>query len=255
MNSTVTEQSKPYKTALYILLTYIFVFQLSSFVLLLPGARDFVFGLVDAPANEKGAILTGWWSFIFGILSLIIIALLVNRDKNFFRIFDGEKATTAQAIGWGILGFFMVLIGQMVGASIEMKLGIESGSENTSSLVEIAKLAPVMVIVIAIIGPILEEFVFRRVIFGSFFQVWGFWLSAIISAIVFAAIHFDFTHILLYTICGLIFAFLYYKTKRLLTSIVAHILLNSFVSVVNLNIEKIQRFAEKLQQFLDSLPK
>ena len=248
MNSTVNEQRKPYKTALYILLTYIFVFQLSSFVLLLPGVHDFVFGLVDAPADEKGAILTGWWSFIFGILSLIIIALLVLRDKNFFRIFDGEKATTSQAIGWGILGFFMVLIGQAVGVNIEVKLGIEAGSENTSSLVEIAKLAPVMIIVISIIGPILEEFVFRRVIFGSFFQVWGFWLSAIVSAIVFAAIHFDFTHILLYTICGLIFAFLYYKTKRLLTSIVAHVLLNSFVSVVNLNIEKIQ-------QFVDSLPK
>ena len=105
-----------------------------------------------------------------------------------------------------------------------------------------------MIIVIAVIGPILEEFVFRRVIFGSFFQVWGFWLSAIVSAIVFAAIHFDFTHILLYTICGLIFAFLYYKTKRLLTSIVAHILLNSYVSVINLNFDKIQ-------QYLDSLPK
>lgn len=248
MNSTVTEQRKPYKTALYILLTYIFVFQLSSFLLLLPGARDFVFGLVDAPASEKAAILTGWWSFIFGILSLIIIALLSLRDKNFFHVFNGEKATTSQAIGWGIIGFFLVLIGQMIGAYIEMKLGIEAGSENTASLVEIAKLAPVMIIVIAVIGPILEEFVFRRVIFGSFFQVWGFWLSAIVSAIVFAAIHFDFTHILLYTICGLIFAFLYYKTKRLLTSIVAHILLNSYVSVINLNIDKIQ-------QYVDSLPK
>ena len=248
MNSTATEQRKPYKTALYILLTYIFVFQLSSFLLLLPGARDFVFGLVDAPASEKAAILTGWWSFIFGILSLIIIALLSLRDKNFFNVFSGEKATTSQAIGWGIIGFFLVLIGQIIGAYIEMKLGIEAGSENTASLVEIAKLAPVMIIVIAVIGPILEEFVFRRVIFGSFFQVWGFWLSAIVSAIVFAAIHFDFTHILLYTICGLIFAFLYYKTKRLLTSIVAHILLNSYVSVINLNFDKIQ-------QYLDSLPK
>ena len=248
MNSTVTEQRKPYKTALYILLTYIFVFQLSSFLLLLPGARDFVFSLVDAPASEKAAILTGWWSFIFGILSLIIIALLTLRDKHFFHVFNGEKATTTQAIGWGIIGFFMVLIGQIIGAYIEMKLGIEAGSENTASLVEIAKLAPVMIIVIAVIGPILEEFVFRRVIFGSFFQVWGFWLSAVVSAIVFAAIHFDFTHILLYTICGLVFAFLYYKTKRLLTSIVAHILLNSYVSIINLNIDKIQ-------QYIDSLPK
>lgn len=248
MESTITEKKKSYKTAFFILLTYIFVFQLSALLLRLPGAQEFVLGLIDAPPEEKGSILAGWWSFIFGIISLIIIALLVKRDKNFFNIYKGKKASTTEAIGWGIIGFFMVFVGQIIGAAIEMAIGIEGGSENTATLVEVAKMAPVMVLVIAIIGPILEEFVFRRVVFGSFIQTQGFWLSAIISSIVFAAIHFDFTHILLYTICGLIFAFLYYKTKRLLASIVAHVLLNSFVSIVNLN-------ADKLQQIMDNMPK
>lgn len=248
MESTITEKKKNYKTAFFILLTYIFVFQLSALLLYLPGAREFALGLIDAPLEEKGSMLAGWWSFIFGILSLIIIALLVMRDKNFFNIYEGKKASTTEAVGWGIIGFFMVFVGQMIGAAIEMAIGIEAGSENTANLVEVAKLAPVMIFVIAIIGPILEEFVFRRVVFGSFIQTQGFWLSAIISAVVFAAIHFDFTHILLYTICGLIFAFLYYKTKRLLTSIVAHVLLNSFVCIVNLN-------ADKLQQIIDNMPK
>lgn len=248
MEPTITEKKKSYKTAFFILLTYIFVFQLSALLLRLPGAQEFVLGLIDAPPEEKGSILAGWWSFIFGIFSLIIIALLVKRDKNFFNIYEGKKASTTEAIGWGIIGFFMVFVGQIIGAAIEMAIGIEGGSENTATLVEVAKMAPVMVLGIAIIGPILEEFVFRRVVFGSFIQTQGFWLSAIISSIVFAAIHFDFTHILLYTICGLIFAFLYYKTKRLLASIVAHVLLNSFVSIVNLN-------ADKLQQIMDNMPK
>ena len=248
MEPTITEKKKTYKTALFILLTYIFVFQLSALLLRLPGAQDFALGLIDAPIEEKGSILAGWWSFIFGILSLIIIGLLVMRDKDFFNIYEGKKASTTEAIGWGIIGFFMVFVGQMVGAAIEMAIGIKPGSENTANLVEVAKIAPVLILVIAIIGPILEEFVFRRVVFGSFIQTQGFWLSAIISSVVFAAIHFEFTHILLYTICGLIFAFLYYKTKRLLTSIVAHVLLNSFVSFVNLN-------ADKLQQIMDNMPK
>ncbi|KGR87383.1 CPBP family intramembrane glutamic endopeptidase [Lysinibacillus odysseyi] len=248
MDPTFTEKKKSLKTAFFILLTYIFVFQLSALLLRLPGAQDFVLGLIDAPIKEKGSILAGWWTFIFGILSLIIIALLVMRDKNFLNIYEGKKASTTEAIGWGIIGFFMVFVGQMIGAAIEMAIGIKGGSENTANLVEVAKMAPIMVIVIAVIGPILEEFVFRRVVFGSFIQTQGFWLSAIISSVVFAAIHFEFTHILLYTICGLVFAFLYWKTKRLLTSIVAHILLNSFVSFMNLN-------ADKLQQIMDNMPK
>ena len=248
LDPTITEKKRSYKTAFFILLTYIFVFQLSALLLYLPGAREFALGLIDAPLEEKGSILAGWWSFIFGILSLVIIFLLAMRDKNFFNIFEGKKASTTEAIGWGIIGFFMVFVGQMIGVAIELAIGIEAGSENTATLVEIAKMAPAMIFVIAIIGPILEEFVFRRVVFGSFIQTQGFWLSAIISSVVFAAIHFEFTHILLYTICGLIFAFLYYKTKRLLTSIVAHVLLNSFVSIFNL-------YAEKIQQFLDTVPK
>lgn len=254
MSTINSPRFKAQKTAFYILLTYIFVFQLSGLILFIPGLRDFFIGLIDAPAAQKGSVLAAWWSTVFGILSLIICLILVKRNKQFFNIFKGEKASTAQAIGWGIIGFFLVLLGQSIGAYIEMTIGIEAGSENTASLTEIAKLAPIMILVIAIIGPILEELVFRRVIFGSLIQVQGFWVSTIVSAIVFAAIHFDFTHIILYTICGLIFAFLYYKTKRLLTSIVAHILLNSFVIAVQLNMEAIMKFTENLQKMVDSMP-
>ena len=59
MSTTVKGNRKQYKTALYILLTYIFVFQLSSLLLLLPGVHDIVFGLIDAPDDQKGAILVG----------------------------------------------------------------------------------------------------------------------------------------------------------------------------------------------------
>lgn len=237
------------KTAFYILLTYIFVFQLSGFIFQFPAIREFALSLIDAPADEKVTILVSWWSFIVGILSFIIIGVLVMRNKSFFHIYPGEKATIPQSIGWGVIGFFLVFFGQTIAALIEVMIGIPPGSENTASLVEIAKIAPIMIVLIAVMGPILEELVFRRVIFGSLVQVQGFWLSAIISGVIFAAIHLEFSHIILYTVCGIIFAFLYHKTKRLLTSIIAHILLNTFVVTINFNIEKIEQF----QRFLESL--
>ena len=249
MTSSKTPKFKTQKTAFYVLLTYFFVFQLSGFIFVIPAVADFALNLIDAPAEQKGAIMTSWWTFMMGILSLIIIFVLAMKNRDFFHVYKGEKATIPQAIGWGIIGFFLVFFGQSIGAYIETEiLGIEAGSENTATFIEIAKAAPIMILVIALIGPILEELVFRRVIFGSLIQVQGFWISAIISGIIFAAIHFDFTHILLYTICGLVFAFLYHKTKRLLTSIIAHVLLNSFVVFVQFNIERIQ-------QYLETLPK
>ena len=249
MSPIKSSKFKTQKTAFYVLLTYIFVFQLSGAIFWIETIASFTLGLIDAPQNQKGAILTSWWTFVMGVLSLLIIFMLVRRNKDFFNIFKGEKATTIQAVGWGIIGFFLVFFGQTIGVYIETEIfGIQSGSDNTKTFIEIAKAAPIMILSIVLIGPILEEFVFRRVIFGSLIQAQGYWLSAIISGVIFALIHFDFTHILLYTICGLVFAYLYHKTKRLLTSIVAHILLNSFVVFTQLN-------AERIQQFLDSLPK
>lgn len=248
MSNYHSPQFKNPKTAFYILLTYIFIFQLSGTIFLIEPIAKFAASLIDAPANQKGAILAAWWTFIVGIITCIVIIVLVYKNRDFFKIYKGETATTPQAIGWGILGFFLVFFGQTIAANIEMLLGIEMGSKNTANLVELAKAAPIMIITIAIIGPILEEIVFRRVIFGSLLQAQGFWIATLVSAVVFAAVHIDFTHILLYTVCGLIFAYLYYKTKRLLTSIIAHILLNTYVVVVSLNIDKIQAFFESLQK-------
>ncbi|MER2030944.1 MAG: CPBP family intramembrane glutamic endopeptidase [Solibacillus sp.] len=166
--------------------------------------------------------------------------ILISRNKQFWEVFKGEKASIGASIGWGIIGFFLVFLGQTIGAYIELALGIDMGSENTEAIMGVTKVAPIMILATVFLGPILEELVFRRVIFGSIIQNYNFWIASIISAIVFAAIHMDFTHILLYTICGMIFAFLYHKTKRLLTPIIAHILLNGFVTFIQMNADKFQ---------------
>ncbi len=184
--------------------------------------------------------LSAWWSTISFAVAFIVSFILISRNKQFWDVFKGEKASIGASIGWGIIGFFLVFLGQTIGAYIELALGIDMGSENTEAIMSVTKVAPIMIIATVLLGPILEELVFRRVIFGSIIQNYNFWIASIISAIVFAAIHMDFTHILLYTICGMIFAFLYHKTKRLLTPIIAHILLNGFVTFIQMNADKFQ---------------
>lgn len=184
--------------------------------------------------------LSAWWSTISFAVAFIVSFILISRNKQFWDVFKGEKASIGASIGWGIIGFFLVFLGQTIGAYIELALGIDMGSENTEAIMNVTKVAPIMIIATVLLGPILEELVFRRVIFGSIIQNYNFWIASIISAIVFAAIHMDFTHILLYTICGMIFAFLYHKTKRLLTPIIAHILLNGFVTFIQMNADKFQ---------------
>lgn len=230
------------KTAFYVLITYI-CFQLSSFLLWIPPLKSFFLGFIDLEGRSAYIALAGWWSSITAGIALIISFILISKNKNFWNCLKGEKMPLSVAIGWGIIGFFMIYLGQVIGIQIESALGIELGSENTEAIINITKIAPIMILASVIFGPILEELVFRRVIFGSIMQAQNnFWLAASISAIVFAIIHLDFSHIILYTITGFIFAFLYNKTKRLITPIIAHMMLNGFVTYLQLNIEKIQQF-------------
>lgn len=244
-NSLKSVQHK--KTALYVLIVYI-IMQVSGRWLLLP-FHKFVMNTTGLSHEQAAPITQGWYIALSFAIALIISLILTTRDKTFWDVYQGKKESIPLTIMWGVLGFFLVFFGQMIGAAIEMAVfGIEGGSQNTADIVAIAKGAPIAILAIVVFGPILEEFVFRRVIFGSLVQTTNFWVAAIVSAIFFALIHFDFSHILLYTICGLIFAFLYHKTKRIWTSIIAHIMLNGFVTLVQLNAEPLQKFLQELQK-------
>lgn len=245
---TISQKAiKHKKTALYVLLVYI-AMQLSSILLLKPFHRV-VMSTTGLPYDQAAPITQGWYIALSFAIALIVSLILTSRDKTFWDVYPGENASIPLTVVWGIVGFFLVFFGQMIGVAIEMKLfGIEGGSQNTADIVSIAKGAPIAILAIVVFGPILEEFVFRRVIFGSLVQATNFWVAAIVSAIFFALIHFDFSHILLYTICGLIFAFLYHQTKRIWASIIAHVLLNGFVTLVQFYAEPLQKFLEELQK-------
>ena len=241
MTSRSSDKFKTQKTAFYVLITYI-ICQLSVLLLIfIPGLKDSLLQLFSGISEQDKLIkLSAWWSTISFAVAFIVSFILISRNKQFWDVFKGEKASIGASIGWGVIGFFLVFLGQTIGAYIELALGIDMGSENTEAIMSVTKVAPIMIIATVFLGPILEELVFRRVIFGSIIQNYNFWIASIISAIVFAAIHMDFTHILLYTICGMIFAFLYHKTKRLLTPIIGHVLLNGFVTFIQMNADKFQ---------------
>ncbi|WP_341321646.1 type II CAAX endopeptidase family protein [Solibacillus sp. FSL H8-0523] len=240
MTNVSSPKFKTQKTAFYVLLTYI-ICQLSVFLLIfIPDLKNALLTLFSGTPDEQLIKLSGWWSTASFMVAVVVSFILIAKNKSFWNVFSGEKMPLGKSIGWGVIGFFLVFLGQSIGAYIEFALGIEVGSENTESIMEVTKVAPIMIIAIVFLGPVLEELVFRRVIFGSIIQNYNFWIASIVSAVVFAAIHMDFTHILLYTICGMIFAFLYHKTKRLITPIIAHVLLNGFVTFIQMNADKFQ---------------
>lgn len=234
------------KRYLWIVLTYILM-QLSGYI----GYP--LLNSLDVPRNQWAGL---WGTISFTVALIIILLLLIPDMKN--PELRGGRVSRSSAVGWSILGIFMAYGAQIVAGLIEINLlGIQQGSENTKMLVQIAKITPYFMVVTSVLGPILEEVIFRKIIFGSLYKKFNFVIAAIVSSLIFAAVHFDFTHLLVYTAMGLVFSFLYVKTKRLLVPIIAHVAMNSIVMLVQVvfadKIQDLQDKAEKMQMIIGGL--
>src|SRR5699024_963270 len=104
----------------------------------------------------------------------------------------------------------------------------KNNSENTQEIMGIARSLPLFMIIPAIIAPILEEIIFRKIIYGRLYKRTNFFIAAIITAYIFGIIHGEPEHILVYASMCLVFAFLYIKTDSILTPIIVHMGLNFF---------------------------
>lgn len=198
--------------------------------------------------------IPGMWTLFSFIIGFILILLFLKKDIR-ERHLTRDRSSKSEAIVWSIAGIFMAFMAQYVAVLIEVNLfGIEAGSENTEMIVELAKVTPALILVVAVIGPILEEILFRMIIFGSLYKRFNFWIAAIISSVVFAAVHLDFSHLLVYSFMGIVFAFLYVKTKRIIVPIMAHVALNSFVMLVQVvfgdRLLELQKKLESVQGFI-----
>ncbi|GAA0322886.1 type II CAAX endopeptidase family protein [Bacillus carboniphilus] len=173
-----------------------------------------------------------YWTLFSFIMGLIIVLWVLRGE--FKQVRSKHSMSKEEAAIWGIAGVFLALGAQFIGIQIEYWLGIEAGSENTQYLMAIIEAYPFVIIASSIAGPILEEIVFRKVIFGSIYKRTNFWIAGLSSSFLFALFHFDFAHIILYTFSGLTFAFLYVKTGRIWVPIITHVLFNTFVVVIQL---------------------
>lgn len=77
-----------------------------------------------------------------------------------------------------------------------------------------------------IFTPIVEELYFRQAMLGSIHRIGFPNFAMFFSCAVFAIIHFDFLHIFAYLFSGIVLAILYIKTRSLVSSMIAHSLIN-----------------------------
>ena len=240
------------KKYVFILIAYL-VMYLSGIV----GIPIFYFigmSISDLPSQEIQALANAYWLVFSFTIASIIILLLLRNAKPVTKIDKKPPLSMGLSILLSIGGIFLAFFAQIFAVLLETSIGIEPGSENTEAIISIITVLPLVILVSSILGPILEEIVFRKIIFGGLNNKFSFVISALISSVIFAIAHMDFTHIILYTAMGFTFAFLYSMTKRIIVPIISHVMMNTLVVLMQYvfkdDLEKYIQEAEKVKSFI-----
>lgn len=142
------------------------------------------------------------------------------------------------------LAFFAVTVASMyifniVGAVINLIIGNMLGSDvinPAQSLVEEMDMT-FLVLIVVIIGPIMEELMFRKVILNRA-RVYGEKFAVIFTAFIFGLFHGNFSQFFYAFAIGSVFAYLCLKTGTILYSVILHIIINFMGSVLPLALLK-----------------
>ncbi|EQC0810511.1 CPBP family intramembrane glutamic endopeptidase [Listeria innocua] len=221
----------------YITIVLVYLLLLFSASIGIPVVQHILLSMTSmstADAQTYGVIT---WSIFSNLLSLAIIIPMLYRKPKENKIELGEKTAPFLSIVWIIGGVIGLYVAQFICSIILTLISGNIGeSANTELLVDLTRSAPIFLIFISVLRPILEELVFRKVVFGGLSNVMNIHVAAVISSLFFGLLHGDISFLLTYFVIGLILCFLYTKTKRIAVSMGAHILMNTIVLLVSLGI-------------------
>lgn len=168
----------------------------------------------------------------FTDLILMFILFLIYR-KDLIKDFDKFRANPIDNLDSGIKYWFVGLIGMIV-SNVIINLVFTTGGPGNEKTVQsmISNLPWLMLIDAGIIGPFIEEIVFRKTFKDA---TKNKWLFIILSSLIFGGLHvtsnivhwYDALYILPYSCLGLSFALSYNETDTIFTSMFMHMIHNT----------------------------
>jgi membrane protease YdiL (CAAX protease family) len=193
-------------------------------------------GLIAIPFAVAGASLDGGGFIIVGTivqdLVMIGVAYFLTADLGSPtpRTF-GLRPFRSSALGW----VFAAFVAYLILTSIYTVLvdppseQLPSGLEDADRDVLLGVATGVLLIGVA---PFAEELFFRGFLYQAFRNSFGILPGALLSAVIFGAIHFEFFKLVQLAILGVILALLFEKTKSLWPPIMLHAVNNALAFAV-----------------------
>ena len=198
--------------------------------------------------QQDFSTVRGWTVLIFlpVFAALLVPAVWLARDYGTLAVITAFFAAGLLAVlvvvapmGWAALpalgfrpvGWRPVVLGVLVTEVLSVAvshLGIEpEGMKQVFEIVRDLHQLGLSLLLLAVLAPLVEELVFRGLLYGWLAGRWGAIVAWIVSSVAFAAAHFEPAHIVLVLPLGLWFGWLRRRTDSLWPSLVSHMVNNS----------------------------
>jgi len=193
------------------------------------------------------------WSLLLFVVALLAIGFVVLRFAHlhdmlpllgaFFAIGLLSVAVAVAPLGWAAIPalglrpanwkyFVFGALGTMVLSVGVSQFGVQpEGMKQVFEIVRGLDQIGMSLLLLAVLAPVVEELVFRGLLYGWLAGRWGKTVGWIVSSIAFAAAHTEPAHVVLVFPLGLMFGWLRQRTDSLLPSLVAHIANNGLALV------------------------
>ena len=195
---------------------------------------QYLFAIIVQVMRKHGVALAdkNWilWAATFIPIYVIAIPMgLTYMKKVPNSIKKSEKLSIKRFLTMLLVCFPMFYFGNVIGSMLSQLLSGGTAENALETYVEQTGILKIVVMVL--VGPLIEEFVFRRTLINKTRQ-YGEKQAVLFSAVAFALFHMNLYQMFYAFGLGLVFGYVYLKTGKLIYSYILHVIVNLIGSVI-----------------------
>ena len=177
---------------------------------------------------------------LFFIIPLLFVAVLTSgniRLKDKLGLINWENSYWLEAFYYELILFFPLLVIAAVMFFFVSYFGIDTSSPITTLLLSTPMRGKILIFAVSVfLAPIIEEIVFRRVIFTFISRLFGVLPGLLITSFVFGVLHGGIVQLVPLMILGIVLQMQYLKHNSLYPSILLHSIHNFLIMSIFLTI-------------------
>ena len=162
--------------------------------------------------------------YIIGIPAIRLVLIGLPKYR-----YQKERMSFKDIFGAFLICQALSYAGNMIGTILNQIISTILGKEIDNTVGELIENSNplILLLVVGIIGPILEELVFRKFIIDRI-RPYGEFLAVLFSALTFGMFHGNFYQLFYAFAIGFVLAFIYVRTKNIIYPVILHIAFNTY---------------------------